>query len=115
LEWAQVRALVVDGVSKREIARRLGINRRTVARLARRAWSRRVIGGRRRARSWICSSRCCGVCSTSGPQIKAPRATEVSRDECGYAGSVDLVKRRLRELRASTVGEEPRCGIGVTR
>jgi len=35
LEWAQVRALVVDGVSKREIARRLGINRRTVARLAR--------------------------------------------------------------------------------
>ena len=35
LEWAQVRALAVDGVSEREIARRLGINRRTVARLAR--------------------------------------------------------------------------------
>ena len=35
MEWAQVRALVVDGISEREIARRLGMNRRTVARLAR--------------------------------------------------------------------------------
>ena len=35
LEWARVRALAVDGLSQREIARRLGINRRTVARLAR--------------------------------------------------------------------------------
>ena len=34
LEWAQVRALAADGVSQREIARRLGMNRRTVARLA---------------------------------------------------------------------------------
>ncbi|MCA1698227.1 MAG: IS21 family transposase, partial [Actinobacteria bacterium] len=34
LEWAQVRALVSDRVSEREIACRLGINRRTVARLA---------------------------------------------------------------------------------
>jgi hypothetical protein len=29
LEWAQVRALVADGVSQREIAQLLGINRRT--------------------------------------------------------------------------------------
>jgi hypothetical protein len=35
LEWAEVRALAGDGVSEREIARRLGINRRMVARLAR--------------------------------------------------------------------------------
>ena len=34
MEWAQVRALVADGLSEREIARRLGINRRTVRRLA---------------------------------------------------------------------------------
>ena len=33
LEWAQVRAMAADGVSQREIARRLGINRRTVRRL----------------------------------------------------------------------------------
>src|SRR5215207_2048116 len=35
MEWAQVRAMAADGVSEREIARRLGINRRTVKRLAR--------------------------------------------------------------------------------
>jgi DNA invertase Pin-like site-specific DNA recombinase len=33
VEWAQVRALAADGVSKRQIAKRLGINRRTVDRL----------------------------------------------------------------------------------
>ena len=33
VEWAQVRAMAADGVSQREIARRLGINRRTVRRL----------------------------------------------------------------------------------
>jgi transposase len=33
LEWAQVRAMAVDGLSQREITRRLGLNRRTVARL----------------------------------------------------------------------------------
>lgn len=33
LEWAQVRAMAADGVSQREIAARLGINRRTVKRL----------------------------------------------------------------------------------
>jgi hypothetical protein len=34
LEWAQVRTLAAEGLSQREIARRLGINRRTVIRLA---------------------------------------------------------------------------------
>jgi transcriptional regulator with XRE-family HTH domain len=33
--WAQVRALAADGIAQGEIAQRLGINRRTVARLAR--------------------------------------------------------------------------------
>ncbi len=32
-EWAKVRALAADGVWQREIAGRLGINRRTVKRL----------------------------------------------------------------------------------
>jgi DNA-binding CsgD family transcriptional regulator len=35
MEWARVRALAADGVSQREIATRLGINRRTVKRLGR--------------------------------------------------------------------------------
>jgi transposase len=33
LEWAQVRALVADGLSQREIARQLGVSRNTVRRL----------------------------------------------------------------------------------
>jgi hypothetical protein len=33
LEWTQMRALAADGISQREIACRLGINRRTAARL----------------------------------------------------------------------------------
>ena len=32
LEWAEIRALDPDGVSQRQIAKRLGTNRRTVAR-----------------------------------------------------------------------------------
>lgn len=109
LEWAQVRALAVDGISQREIAQRLGINRRTVARLAASEEPpryRRAPAGskldpfepvlRRLLEEW--------------PQIKAPRATELLRDEYGYAGSVDLVKRRLRELRPSSVRPAQRTG-----
>jgi DNA invertase Pin-like site-specific DNA recombinase len=33
LEWAEVKAMAADGISQREIARRLGINRRTVKRM----------------------------------------------------------------------------------
>jgi plasmid maintenance system antidote protein VapI len=33
VEWAQVRAMAPDGISRREMARRLGLNRRTVERL----------------------------------------------------------------------------------
>ena len=109
LEWAQVRALVADGVSEREIARRLGMNRRTVARLARSAepprYQRAPVGSkldpfepvlRRLVAEW--------------PQIKAPRATELLREGYGYDGSVDLVKRRLRELRPRAVRPAQRTG-----
>lgn len=109
LEWAQVRALVADGVSEREIACRLGINRRTVARMARSEAPPRYrrVGVaskldpfepvlRRLLEEW--------------PQIKAPRATELLRDEYGYDGSIDLVKRRLRELRPRAVRPAQRTG-----
>jgi transposase len=109
LEWAQVRVLVTDGVSEREIARRLGMNRRTVARLACSAepprYRRSPAGSkldpfepvlRRLLAEW--------------PQIKAPRATELLRDEYGYDGSVDLVKRRLRQLRPPVVRPAQRTG-----
>ena len=108
LEWAQVRALAADGISEREISRRLGINRRTAARLARCSEPPRYVRAatgskldpfeqvlRRLVEEW--------------PQIKAPRATELLRDY-GYEGSVDLVKRRLRELRPSAARPAQRTG-----
>ena len=102
LEWARVQALRADGLSQREIARRLGISRRTVARLAASSepprYRRPAVGSqldplepmlRRLLEEW--------------PLIRAPRATELLRADFGYCGSVDVVKRRLRELRPSTV------------
>jgi transposase len=109
LEWAQVRALVADGVSEREIARRLRMNRRTVARLARSEEPpryRRVPAGsqldplepvlRRLLEEW--------------PQIKAPRVWEILRDEYGYTGSVRLVRLHLRRLRPRAVRPAQRTG-----
>jgi transposase len=109
LEWAQVRALVADGVSEREIARRLGMNRRTVARLARSAelprYRRAPTGSqldplepvlRRLVEEW--------------PQIKAPRLTEILRNDYGYTGSVRLVQEHVQRLRPSTVRPAQRTG-----
>ncbi len=109
LEWAQVRALAADGLSQREIAARLGINRRTVARLAaadeppryRRARQGSQLDPfepvlRRLLEEW--------------PQIKAPRLTEILRDDYGYTGSLRLVQERLRELRPRQVRPAQRTG-----
>jgi transposase len=109
LEWAQVRALAAEGVSQREIAQRLGLNRRTVARLAAAdeppRYRREPAGSqldrfepvlRRLLEEW--------------PQIKAPRLTEILRDEYGYTGSVRLVQARLQELRPRAVRPAQRTG-----
>src|SRR3954447_5770091 len=98
MDWAQVRALAADGVSQTQIAARLGINRRTVKRLVEASepprYERAPAGAmldpfepviRRLLEEW--------------PEIKAPRVTELLRDDCGYAGSVDLVRRRMAALR----------------
>jgi transposase len=108
LEWAQVRTMAADGVSQREIARRLGINRRTVRRMLASEEPpryRRTAQGskldpfepvmRRVLEEW--------------PEIKAPRLTELLREH-GYEGSVDLVKRRLRELRPPAERPAQRTG-----
>jgi len=58
LEWAEAKAMAADGVTKSEIARRLGINRRTAAKLVE-ASEPLAIRGRRRGRCWIRWSRCC--------------------------------------------------------
>jgi transposase len=109
MEWAQVRALAADGVSQREIAARLGINRRTVARLAAAdeppSYQRAPRGSmldpfepvlRRLLEQW--------------PEIKAPRVTEILRESYGYVGSVDLVKKRLAGLRPSRARPAQRTG-----
>jgi transposase len=105
----EVRTLAADGVSRREIARRLGINRRTVARLLARDGPPRYRRGptgsqldplervmRRLLEEW--------------PQIKAPRLTEILRCDYGYTGSLRLVQARLRELRPSPVRPAQRTG-----
>lgn len=109
LEWAQVRALVADGVSEREIARRLGINRRTVARLVRSEEPPRYQWAptgsqldplepvlRRLLAEW--------------PLIKAPRLTAILRSDYGYSGSVRLVQAHLQRLRPSSVRPAQRTG-----
>lgn len=104
LEWAEVKAMAADGVSTSEIARRLGINWRTAARLVAAteppSYSRAAAGSmldplepvlRKLVDEW--------------PEIRAPRVTEILRDEHDYAGSVDLVRKRLAVLRPR--GERP--------
>ena len=98
LEWAEIRALASDGVSQRQIAKRLGIHRRTVARALASDLPPRYVRApagsqldplmpviERVLREW--------------PEIKAPRLTELLRQEHGYEGSVDLVRRKLQTLR----------------
>ncbi len=109
VEWARVRALDADGVSQRGIARRLGINARTVKRLAESAeppgYERAPAGSmldplepviRRLIKDW--------------PDIKAPRVTELLRDDYGYAGSVDLVRKRIARIRPQTERPAQRTG-----
>ena len=109
VEWAQVRAMAADGVSQREIAARLGINRRTVKRLIEAgeppSYGRPAAGSmldplepvlRRLVSDW--------------PQIKAPRVSEILRDDYGYSGSVDLVHKRLAVLRPRAVRPAQRTG-----
>jgi transposase len=109
VEWAQVRALAADGVSKRQIAAALGINRRTVDRLLESPkpprYSRAAKGSmldplepvlRQLLEEW--------------PEIKAPRVTEILRADYGYEGSVDLVKKRLAKLRPSRVRPAQKTG-----
>lgn len=96
-EWAQARALAADGHSRREIARRLGMNRRTVKRLVEAdeppRYERPTKGSMldRHEPKIRASLEAC-------PEIKAPRMAEILRED-GYEGSVDLLKRKLRELR----------------
>lgn len=97
-EWAQVRALAADGVSQREIAARLGMNRRTVKRLSEAAqppcYRREATGSMLDRLDAVLRK-----LIADHEDIRAPRVTEILREDYGYAGSVDLVRKRLAQLR----------------
>jgi len=98
MDWAQVRALAADGVSQTQIAARLGVNRRTVRRLLEADEPPRY----RRVRAGSMLDPLEPVIRQvleDVADIKAPRLTELLRDDYGYTGSVDLVRKRLAQLR----------------
>jgi transposase len=100
MEWSEIRALAEEGVSQREIARRLKVNRRTVARkvIAKTAPPRykRAPGGSQLDPMLGSIERML----RRQPDIKATQLTQLLRTEHNYQGSVDLVRRRLAMLRA---------------
>ena len=90
-----------DGISQREIAERLGMNRRTVRRLVEAAEPPRY---RREAAGSMLDplEPVLRQLVADFEDIKAPRVTELLRDDYGYSGSIDLVRKRLAELRPKT-------------
>src|SRR4051794_13807288 len=97
--------MAADGVTQREIARRLGINRRTVRRLVEASeppsYERAPAGSMLDPLEPV-TRRVMQEC----PEIKAPRLTELLREDYGYVGGVDLVRKRLAALRPRQ-GERP--------
>ena len=109
LEWAEVKAMAADGVSTSEIARRLGVNWRTAARLVAAAeppsYSRAPTGSMLDPLEPVLRD-----LIENFEDIKAPRVTEILREEHGYEGSVDLVRKRLATLRPRSERPAQRTG-----
>jgi len=109
LEWVEVKAMAADGVSTSEIARRLGVNWRMAARLVSASeppsYSRAPAGSMLDPLEPVLRQ-----LIVDWEDIKAPRVTEILRDDYGYAGSVDLVRKRLATLRPSRVRPAQRTG-----
>jgi Homeodomain-like domain len=98
--WQAATTLAAEGFSQREIARRLDLNRRTVARLV--AADELPRYRRRPAGSMLDPLEpVMRAILDERPGIGAPGMTEVLRKH-GYRGSVDLVRRRLRALRSAS-------------
>jgi transposase len=93
-----VRATAAHGVSQPQIAKRLGINARTLRRMLVPVEPPRY----RRASQLDPFEPVLRRLFVEWPEIKAPRAAEILRDDYGYVRSVDLVRRRLQRLRQRT-------------
>jgi hypothetical protein len=98
--WAAAKELAAEGVSQREIARRLELNRRTVATLVAADEPPRY---RRKPAGSMLDPLEPLMRSVLGetPRIDAPGMTKLLREH-GYRGSVDLVRRRLQRLRSAS-------------
>src|SRR4051794_41255245 len=101
--------MAADGVTKSEIARRLGINRRTAAKLVAASeppsYSRAPAGSMLDPLEPVLRK-----LINDHEDIRAPRVTEILRDDYGYTGSVDLVRKRLAALRPRTERPAQRTG-----
>jgi len=101
--------MAADGVSTSEIARRLGVNWRTAARLVAAAeppsYSRAPTGSMLDPLEPVLRDLIANF-----EDIKAPRVTEILREEHGYEGSVDLVRKRLATLRPRSERPAQRTG-----
>jgi transposase len=98
-DWAEVQRLAGAGVSQREIARRLTIDRRRVARMIAADAPLPPHHGRRGSQLDRMIPRIEAALAEQ-PDIRAPALTELLRSDCAYSGSVDLVRRRLARIRA---------------
>ncbi len=109
LEWAEAKALAADGLTKSEIAKRLGVNRRTAAKLVDAveppSYSRAPAGSMLDPLELVLRK-----LITDFEDIRAPRVTEILRDDYGYTGSVDLVRKRLALLRPRSERAAQRTG-----
>ncbi len=101
--------MAADGVSTSEIARRLGINWRTAARLVAASeppsYSRAPAGSMLDPLEPVLRK-----LIKDHEDIRAPRVAEILRDDYGYTGSVDLVRKRLAALRPRTERAAQRTG-----
>ena len=108
MEWAKVRELAAEGVSQRQIAERLSMNRRMVARLAGAQepprYRREPAGSALDVHEPLMRE-----VLAEWPAVHAPRMTEILRAR-GYRGSERVVRRRLAELRPSAVRPAQRTG-----
>src|SRR5215211_1950195 len=101
--------MAADGVSTSEIARRLGVNWRTAARLVAAveppSYSRAPTGSMLDPLEPVLRD-----LIENFEDIKAPRVTEILREDYGYEGSVDLVRKRLAILRPRSERPAQRTG-----
>lgn len=113
-EWAQVRALATDGASQREIAARLGVNRRTVRRLVEAAepprYRRPATGSMLDPLDHVLRKL---VADFDG--IKAPRVAELLREDYGYAGRSIWFAGAWRSCGRGRSGRRRRRAIGRGR